>query len=102
MSGIILHHIRREDVFARYGGEEFALVLPETDHNQAIQISEKLRQMIEEYRFSFKSRGIPVTVSFGVAVTGGPDNAKSMQDFMASADARLYEAKQTGRNRVTG
>ena len=102
MSGIILHHIRREDVFARYGGEEFALVLPETDRDHAVQISEKLRQLIEDYRFSFRGKDIPVTVSFGVAVAEGQDNGESMQDFIACADAKLYEAKQTGRNRVVG
>jgi diguanylate cyclase (GGDEF)-like protein len=102
MSGIILRHIRREDVFARYGGEEFALVLPETDLDQAVRISEKLRKFIEEYRFSFNGKDISVTVSFGVAVAGGRDTAESMPDFIACADARLYKAKQTGRNRVVG
>jgi two-component system, cell cycle response regulator len=102
MSGIILRNIRREDVFARYGGEEFALVFPETDREQAVQISEKLRKLIEAYPFSFKGKGIPVTVSFGVAEAGGPENVESMQDFIACADAKLYEAKQTGRNRVAG
>ncbi len=102
MSEIILHSIRREDVFARYGGEEFALVLPETDRDQAVQISEKLRHLIEEYRFSFKGKDIPVTVSFGIAVAEGRDSGESMQDFIACADAKLYEAKQTGRNRVVG
>lgn len=102
MSGIILRHIRREDVFARYGGEEFALVLPETDRDQAVQISEKLRQLIEEYRFSFNGKAISVTVSFGVAVAGDRDITESMQGFIACADAGLYEAKQTGRNRVVG
>lgn len=102
MSGIILHHIRREDVFARYGGEEFALVLTETGLDQAVQISEKLRQIVQEYRFSFKGQNIPVTASFGVAVAGGPDKVGSMPDFIACADAKLYEAKQKGRNRVAG
>jgi two-component system cell cycle response regulator len=102
MSGIILHNIRREDVFARYGGEEFALVLPETDHDQAVQICEKLRQLIEDYHFSFSGKDILVTVSFGVAVAKGQENGESMQDFISCADAKLYEAKQTGRNRVVG
>ena len=102
MSRIILHHIRREDVFARYGGEEFALVLPETDLDHAVQLSEKLRQLIEEYHFSFSGKEIPVTVSLGVAVAEIRDKGESMQDFISCADAKLYEAKQTGRNRVVG
>ncbi|HMK66839.1 MAG TPA: GGDEF domain-containing protein [Thermodesulfobacteriota bacterium] len=100
LSGIILGHIRREDVFARYGGEEFVLVLPETDFKHAVRISEKLRQLIAGYSFYFRGKGIPVTVSLGVAAVGGPGEAESVQDFIALADAKLYEAKQSGRNRV--
>lgn len=100
ISGIILHHIRRMDVFARYGGEEFGLILPETDLAHALQICEKLRQMIESYRFSFGGKDIQVTVSFGVAVAEVRSPDHSLQDFIACADAKLYEAKQAGRNCV--
>jgi two-component system, cell cycle response regulator len=58
--------------------------------------------LIEEYRFSFNGKDIPVTVSFGVASAEVRYKRESMQDFISCADAKLYEAKETGRNRVVG
>jgi diguanylate cyclase (GGDEF)-like protein len=99
MSNRIRHSVRREDLFARYGGEEFALVLVETNPEQALEVAERLRESIEAKPFWFESVIVPITVSVGVA------SIKTQVDTSASAllkeaDEKLYEAKRTGRNRV--
>ncbi len=101
LSGIIADNLRREDVFARYGGEEFAIVFPEIDGaGQAVQVADKLRGLIETHEFSFANEVIPVTMSFGVHATRGEAEHLEVADFIAGADAQLYEAKEKGRHRV--
>ena len=90
--------VRPEDIFCRYGGEEFALLLPETDLDQAGAIAEKARALIERTRFEFDGLVIPVTISAGVAQAG--PRAETSDDFVAAADRQLYAAKHGGRNRV--
>ncbi len=90
--------IRREDVFARYGGEEFGLLLPEVDARGAMLMAEKARKLVERQRFEFDKQAIPVTLSLGVATLSG--GQRDGADLIRSADAKLYEAKSGGRNRV--
>ncbi len=90
---------RSSDIAARYGGDEFVLILPETPVGEARVLAERARGRIEAIRISAGdgSTGAEVTLSLGVAALsagGGKD------DLMESADAALYEAKRTGRNRV--
>jgi len=88
---------RRLDWVARYGGEEFVIVLPDTDIGRAAAIAERLRQAVEASRFTHGGHQIRVTASFGVAECLVSDDAASL---LARADAMLYRAKETGRNRV--
>jgi diguanylate cyclase (GGDEF)-like protein len=90
--------VRKEQCFARYGGEEFALVVPEDGLEKARIFAEKIRHTIEKKQFTFENQDIPVTLSIGVA-----DMTQDMTDplqFIKVADANLYKAKKTGRNRV--
>lgn len=100
LASIVAQNIRREDVFARYGGEEFALVLPEIEDEGAHQVCEKLRQKIEEKQFVFAQKRIKVTVSLGIRTTRRNETDITATEFIAQADAKLYQAKQSGRNRV--
>jgi len=99
-SKMIQGRIRLEDVFARYGGEEFALLLPETDYNQALQIAEQLRMLIEQQEVFFEGLRIRVTSSLGVASVD--ERVKTTMSLIKRADECLYLAKQSGRNRVCG
>lgn len=90
---------RGEDFFARYGGEEFALVLPETRLDQARDLAERLRRLIEEQPFTFNELSFPVTISIGVVGTQGETRMEPFE-LVRLADEKLYQAKNAGRNCV--
>jgi diguanylate cyclase (GGDEF)-like protein len=85
---------------ARYGGEEFVVILANTDRDAAAAIAERLRLAIQarglEHRFT---HGGLVTISVGIAACK-PDLLTTANDLIAPADAALYSAKRTGRNRI--
>lgn len=90
--------VRKEECLARYGGEEFILVMPEAEPEKVSHFAEKLRALVEAREISFEGIAIPVTVSIGVAQMGPEMNDANA--FIVAADAKLYEAKHAGRNRV--
>lgn len=92
--------IRNEDILARYGGEEFMIVLKTTDAAGALMLSERLRRLIEESRFEFEGKTIPVTISLGIATLSGK-NLADWEAMVKLADALLYQSKNGGRNRVS-
>lgn len=94
---------RSDDVCLRYGGEEFACILPRTDHDGALDVAEQIRQAIEDLGIPHKGSGVSpvVTISVGVA-TGRSAADLSMELWISTADAMLYQGKRTGRNQVTG
>jgi diguanylate cyclase (GGDEF)-like protein len=95
---IVMGRIRRDEVFARYGGEEFGVVLPETNLEGARALAEGLREKIEASRFTFQNEQIRVTISIGVSQL--TDQDRTSMDLIRHADAKLYDAKRSGRNRV--
>jgi len=92
--------IREYDLIARYGGEEFAFVLPETTQEEALLVAEKLRKTTEEYVFDDGANSYRVTISIGVACARPSGREFNKNDFIGLADEALYEAKNSGRNRV--
>jgi two-component system cell cycle response regulator len=93
----VMSVIRAEDVLARWGGEEFSVICREIDEAGAQVLGERLRAAVQAHRFEHEGRIIPVTISVGAAVERKIDDAHV---FIAAADAAMYEAKRTGRNRV--
>ncbi|MCL1980959.1 MAG: GGDEF domain-containing protein [Proteobacteria bacterium] len=93
--------IREYDLIARYGGEEFAFVLPETDQEEALLVAEKIRQTTENYLFDDKTNSYRVTISVGVASAFPARREFTKDQFIGLADEALYEAKHSGRNRVS-
>ena len=91
--------IRSTDFVARYGGEEFVCILPETKHEGAKAIAEKIRTAIAGLKIAQDGIDIAdqVTVSLGV-VTGNCEPSRSPLMFVAKADELLYKAKSEGRN----
>jgi diguanylate cyclase (GGDEF)-like protein len=90
--------VRAEQVLARVGGEELALLLPHVPAEKAALFAEKVRRLVEAHPFLFQGERIAVTVSVGVAELEPVEAAEAL---LARADARLYQAKREGRNRVS-
>jgi diguanylate cyclase (GGDEF)-like protein len=88
--------VRGDELFARYGGEEFAVVLPETVLEDAAQFCERVRAKVEQQTFIWKEQTLQVTISTGGTVTTADEDQAAL---VARADACLYEAKRSGRNR---
>jgi len=89
------NNIRDVDIIARYGGEEFVILLPEADKDEAYTVSERLRYSLER----LKVGDLPeLTMSLGIACF--PEDGENLDRLIKQADAALYAAKQTGRNKV--
>jgi diguanylate cyclase (GGDEF)-like protein len=92
--------IRKSDLAARLGGDEFVIAFPDTDVAQAVSRLESLRQEIAGLRLQAGRTDFTVTMSVGVA--SFPADGGEMAAVLAAADARAFEAKHLGRNRVVG
>ena len=88
---------RRGDVLGRYGGDEFIIVLKDTTLATAKTIAKRIRAHVGDQPLELDGRTIHVTMSLGVASAQAGEDADT---FIARADHALYQAKQTGRNRV--
>jgi len=95
VSQIIRGCIRKTDIPARYGGDEVAIILPETNENQAFQVGERIRRKIADSSFQ---ENIHLTVSIGIATY--PQDASQPQELLKVVDQAMYQAKQKGRNLV--
>ena len=93
----VFANIRSIDRFGRFGGEEFLLVLPETPHETAIRLLERLRAIIAELDWNAFSPGMRVTLSAGITSLKANETSDTI---LARADRALYSAKAQGRNRI--
>jgi diguanylate cyclase (GGDEF)-like protein len=86
------------DLAARYGGEEIAVIVPGTHLPGALELAERIRRDVSDLHVVVARELVPVTVSVGVATAAGGE--MSPQQLVGLADARLYAAKEQGRNTV--
>ena len=96
---IMAAEVRRHDVIARYGGEEFALLLAETNEEQARVMAERCRVEIERANIIVGGKAIKVTASLGIAAYPR-DGISNVEQLVNLADEALYRAKAAGRNQV--
>jgi diguanylate cyclase (GGDEF)-like protein len=99
IANIIKNSVNSENsTVGRYGGEEFCVFLADTTSREAALVAERIRAAIETNELSDEGVKIKVEVSIGVAAL---EPGQSLKDWLRQADIRLYEAKVSGRNRVS-
>lgn len=97
---MITQGVRQIDTAARYGGDEFVVLLPETDPTGAFVLAEKIRLGVHAMPIE-----IPVDVprpSLSIGVVAYPDDGRSADELIISADGAMYTSKRAGKDRVTG
>ncbi|MEM7292283.1 MAG: diguanylate cyclase, partial [Pseudomonadota bacterium] len=96
MAGSLKNALRSSDIVARFGGEEFVCIVSGVDTEQVSQLFDRVRASIEAMQISTDHGTLQVTASIGVTTTLG----ESLDDMLSYADQAMYEAKDTGRNKV--
>lgn len=96
---VISDTLRGTDVAGRYGGEEYAVILPDTNGEDAVILAERLRVNVEEQVITVGQTSFQVTISLGVASWN--TRLESHSDWVNLADQALYKSKDMGRNQVT-
>lgn len=94
--------IRFFDIVVRMGGEEFALIMPETPYAAGINAGERLRAAVCNTPFTIQDPKLELAVTMSVGVAGSDDGQETAEIMLRKADAALYKAKETGRNKVVG
>ena len=101
---VIRGQLREYDIAGRYGGEEFSILLPFTEIHEAKMVAERLRCAIESKTIDIskvnpdiETKNINITISLGIYELKENDN---VEDLIIKADKALYQAKNTGRNKV--
>jgi diguanylate cyclase (GGDEF)-like protein len=104
VADVLRTETRPSDVVGRFGGEEFVVLLPETDRAAAAAAAERIRARIAGLNvISTDKRGGPAVIAnrtTSIGVSSRPENAESLADLIQIADAAVYAAKESGRDRV--
>ncbi len=95
---ILREQVRNGDLGARIGGEEFAIWLPAARLEVGYRIAERIRIKLNTTQWDWRGRPWPLSASFGVSAC--PETSREIGDLIPQADAALYVAKNSGRNRV--
>ena len=99
LSRLLQQTVRKLDIPCRYGGEEFAIILPDTTLAASIPVAERIRQEIEKSPLIVAQKSLHITVSLGIT-TYTDKQRTTVEELVKQADQYLYQAKETGRNRV--
>ncbi len=98
VASMLLESTREVDFVARYGGEEFLVMLRDTELDGAVHVAERIRSCVEGKAITIGDTEATVTVSIGAAAL--PKESDDPEAVIANADAAMYQAKRSGRNRV--
>jgi len=97
LAQVLRQTVRPSDAVARYGGEEFVLLLPSTDVEEAVNVMTRVQRTLTRKFFLHNNERVLITFSAGVAVRAA---GESRDELIARADGAMYQAKQSGKNRV--
>jgi diguanylate cyclase (GGDEF)-like protein len=95
---ILKNTIRAYDILARWGGEEFIMLFTDSDPENVMSLTERIRQNIENAEVLYMNQRIHITLSSGIAQN---EDDCDLTELVRRADEALYASKQNGRNRVT-
>lgn len=95
---IITTNTRPGDVCFRYGGDEFAILLFDVTNEEAMKLSERIREVVEKSPLTSDNGDVKMTISIGVSML---DKKVDVATFVNGADRNLYKSKQMGRNKIT-
>jgi diguanylate cyclase (GGDEF)-like protein len=98
LSRTISRHLRSGNIFARIGGEEFAILCPSTGQQEALDLAERLCQLVATTPLDLDQDRIALTISLGV--TALRDSDTRIEQLLIRADQALYTAKHNGRNQA--
>jgi diguanylate cyclase (GGDEF)-like protein/PAS domain S-box-containing protein len=98
LSHMLQHHMRDSDILARLGGDELGVLLSHCPLQRALELAERLRQAVNDFRFVWGERTFELGVSIGL-VEIAPDST-TMTELITAADQACYLAKESGRNRI--
>jgi two-component system, cell cycle response regulator len=102
VSSRLRHNLRFRDTLFRYGGEEFVIILSNTDANESLVVSNRLRHLISNQLFNLEAGlDIKITISAGTATLDEQDDPRGVR-LLKRADHHLLQAKANGRNQVIG
>ncbi|HLO36450.1 MAG TPA: GGDEF domain-containing protein [Candidatus Deferrimicrobium sp.] len=100
VGAVITQGVRQIDTAARYGGDEFVVLLPETDPTGAYVLAEKIRLGVNAMPIDMPSNAPRTSLSIGVVAY--PDDGRTADELIISADGAMYASKRAGKDRVTG
>jgi len=94
---VLAANIREDDIVCRFGGEEFVIFLHNYHQSKGLEVAEDLRRMVEAMSLTYEGQVIDVTVSIGGSLK---QRIETIDNAIKEADAALYRAKNSGRNRT--
>ena len=97
---LIKNSLRDFDICARIGGEEFVIALSETNQDEALEVAERIRLLIENTKISPLTPSPPLQITVSIGLSSLNSKEDSIDALISRADQALYKAKNTGRNRV--
>lgn len=100
VASVLEEKLRRADILCRYGGEEFVVILPEINLENATIVAEKLRKAIMANTHLDESQMQKTNLTVSVGVASLPENSNDEEVILGLADKALYNAKESGRNKV--
>lgn len=100
VANLLMDSVRPHDIAARIGGEEFVLMLANTPSDAARQVAERIRLHLSSFDKASSGGQLPETITISMGVFTAESGAMSPEGCVECADKAMYEAKETGRNRV--
>lgn len=101
VANVMTRALREMDQAGRLGGEEFAILLPDTDIEDAKHLAERIRSAIEHLKIDYQGERLQIKASIGVTSLSLQPAINQFSEFLSEADRNLYYAKNNGRNRVS-